>query len=161
MAALPLAVLKEQILVALEPEQRHRLERALLVLAEQDREFALRVLELGREQRDLVDAIALLGAVADRDLEVVMVDIVEGDLLVIGRSSRFCGPGIGRHGASQRHGAKRRRLNRGGKGKRPLRAAAFLPLVRRRDRGSELEACSKQEAAAQFLANHSSVLSRA
>ena len=57
-AGLPAALVEEQILVPVEPEQRDRLERAVRILAEEDRIFALDLLELGREDQHLVDAVA-------------------------------------------------------------------------------------------------------
>ena len=48
----PAPVLQEQVLVALETQQRHRLPlSALAVLAEEDRVLALQLGELGREGR--------------------------------------------------------------------------------------------------------------
>ena len=46
-----IAVLEEQILVAVESEQRDRLELVIRVLAEEDRIFALHLLELGRKDQ--------------------------------------------------------------------------------------------------------------
>ena len=54
----PALAVEEQVLVAVEAEDRQRLQDAAFLPAEQDRIVPLRVLEFGQEQRDLIDRVA-------------------------------------------------------------------------------------------------------
>jgi hypothetical protein len=84
----PAIIFKKQILVAIQSQQGISLH-ALVSLAEDDREMPLRFLELCREDRHLIDAVAKRRAGADRDLQVGVVDIVDKDAVHRGRLSQI------------------------------------------------------------------------
>src|SRR5690606_26427314 len=73
----PATLAEEQVLPAVEPQQYDAMVFALLVLPEEDRIFPLRLLELGRKDQHLVDAIAELRAPARRELQVMMLDVAQ------------------------------------------------------------------------------------
>jgi hypothetical protein len=80
-ARLPGMPVEKQIFVAVEAEQRDRLEIAVRILAEEDRIFPLDLLIFGREDQHLVDAVAMLRAVPREQAQVVVIDVVQQDLI--------------------------------------------------------------------------------
>jgi hypothetical protein len=76
-ASIPLLAVEEQVFATIEAEQCNGLKRAILILAEQDRIFALNFHELGRDDEQLVDGIAKVGAVTRSDPQCRMFNIVQ------------------------------------------------------------------------------------
>src|SRR6476646_7800274 len=81
-ARVPPALLEEQILAILEPEQGQCREAATVeVAAEQDREFVLHAPEFARDGQAGHDLVAELGRGAGPDAQVAMRIAVEGDVI--------------------------------------------------------------------------------
>src|SRR5690606_18203103 len=76
------------VLVLGEAQQGHRVVRALRVLAQEDRVFALQLRELGRIGRHHADLVAELGAEVGADAQVLVRDVVE-QLVAGHRESRM------------------------------------------------------------------------
>ena len=125
----PFAFTQEQILAAVEPENRDRLKAAVGILAEQDGIFALELLELTRHDQRLIDRHISGGALDHA--QVLVIDIVERHPSGHQRPPLLTAKHMGnRHGTFRSSPQEETPPTKGWSAAFPVLAATFLPWRR-------------------------------